>query len=335
MPNQSHQLAEARARQALRAANLPFDGDLTRASSTNNEIHLSEGEVIRVAAIANVRLTRETSLYPYLPDTHWRPRLIVEGETGGYDYVILQRKPGQPVAHVWPFLPPHRRRAIITDLSGCLRSIHATPRPKSLAPLSTTLHALDETGILPHVTLPLESTLERIGADPNADPGIINAALDYLACNRMHLDHYDRRHLVHADLTFENFLFVGRALSAVIDFEWARGAPADFDLDVLLRCCHLPKAHVAGHLQAQTRRADYEDIPGWLAEDYPELFSRPHLRERLTIYSMAFDVKGASEMPIPARRSDFDDLHPYNRLTHLLAGGGHIADTLDRIGLPR
>ena len=333
MPNRTFQLAEARARQALRAANLPFDGILTRASSTSNEIHMSDGEVIRVAEIANVRLARETGLYPYLPDAPWRPNLIVRGETGGYDYVILERKPGQPLAHVWPFLPPHRRRAVITDLAHCLRAIHATPVPTTLSPLRATLHCLDETAILPHVTLPLRSALERIGADPNADPGIIAAALDYLATNQTHLDDYNRKNIIHADLTFENLLFDGRQLSAVIDFEWSRGAPADLDLDVLLRCCYLPKAHVADHLQTLTRRADYEDIPVWLAEDYPELFSQPHLRERLTIYSMAYDVKSALETPIPARKSDFDELHPFNRLTHLLSGGGHIAATLDRIGL--
>ncbi len=51
-------------------------------------------------------------------------------------------------------------------------------------------------------------------------------------------------HLTHGDLTFENMLWDGSDLRAILDFEWSRTAPANVDLDVLLRMCCYPFLHV-------------------------------------------------------------------------------------------
>lgn len=330
-------LAEARARLTLRASGLPHDGALEAASSTHNEIHLSARHVIRVSTQLNRRLRREGLLYAFLPRASWSPSLVASGERSGTDYVIVDRKPGQPLAHCWPFLSAAQRREAVAGLAVVMRAIHAvpTPPPDALPPLEETLHLIDEVpgaGSLRRVQPMLEG-LDRLAADPHVDRGVVAMAQEYVMANAHHLDDFDRSHLVHGDLTFENVLHDGRGISAVIDFEWCRGGPPDIDLDVLLRCCAIPHAHVANQFQERTRPEDYAAVTGWLSEDYPELFSHPHLVERLTLYALGFDLRDALEQPLPVQRADVDDLHPYNRLVSLVSTGGHVALLLERAGL--
>ena len=42
---------------------------------------------------------------------------------------------------------------------------------------------------------------------------------------------------------------------------------------------------------SDTLARDYADVPYWLAEDYPELFSRPAQLDRCRIYAAAWDVE--------------------------------------------
>ncbi len=335
-------LAEARARQALRGSCLPYKGSLTAASSTHNEIHLSEQHVIRVSTELNDRLRREGQLYDYLPNADWGPSLVAAGNRSGTDYLIVDRKKGQPLAHTWPFLNVESRRRAITQLADCMKVLHNTPAPspEDVPPLNETMYLLNidvgqngETDRLGARVAPLLDGLARLGTDANADSGVIAMARDYVTTHAHHLDDYDDHFLIHGDLTFENVLFDQQAISAIVDFEWCRGAPMDVDLDVLLRCCAMPKAHVAAQFEGLTRPEDYESVPVWLAEDYPELFSRAGLVERLTLHSLAFDVQDALSAPLPEHRIDVDDLHPYNRLINLVSTGGHVALVLERVGL--
>ena len=124
--------------------------------------------------------------------------------------------------------------------------------------------------------------------------------------------------MIHGDLTFENVLWDGDAVTAIIDFEWARPAPRDLELDVLLRFCAYPFLHVADDYEAQTKAEAYEDVPSWLAEDYPQLFTTPDLRDRLRVYAIAFEVRQLLMLPPPAPARDLSPRHPLPRLLQLL-----------------
>ncbi len=323
-------LAEARARHVLRASRLPYTGPLERASSTRNEIWLTDRHVVRVNRTLSHRLRREAALYPHLPAAPWAPRLVAAGRAE-HDYLVVERRPGRPLAHCWPDLDPTQRRRAVAQLAACLRAIHATPAPDDLAPLPATPQLLGDAA--PPAVAPLLAGLDRLAADPNADPAVIALARDQVTAFAADLEPFDATHLIHGDLTFENVLWDGAAISAVVDFEWCRGAPPDLDLDVLLRCCAFPDAHVAAEHAARSRAVDYAPVVTWLAEDYPELFAQPGLARRLWLYSLAFDVREALEAPLPALRAQVPALHPWNRLVHQVSTGGHTALLLERMGL--
>jgi aminoglycoside phosphotransferase (APT) family kinase protein len=327
----SSRLSEARARQALRASRLPYRGRLERASSTRNETYLSDRHVVRINGEANQRLRREAQLYPHLPQGPWAPTKVAVGGEVGADYLIIERRPGAPLAHHWPDLGPDQRRRAVRTLAAHLKAIHATRTPPGIGHLEHTPHLLDHAAAPP--VRPLLEGLDRLATDPHADAGIVAAVRDYVVANWAHLDPFDTGHLIHGDLTFENVLWDGRDVSAVIDFEWCRGAPPDLDLDVLLRCCALPQAHVADAVQARTRPQDYEDVVWWLAEAYPRLFAHPRLFERLMLYALSFEVKLTIASPLPDHRPDDPDSHPYSRLVGLISTGGHVATALTRAGV--
>jgi aminoglycoside phosphotransferase (APT) family kinase protein len=324
-------LSEARARQALRASGLPYRTRLERASSTNNEIYLSDRYVVRINTRPDQRLRREASLYPHFPHLSWTPAMVAVGGETGADYLIIERKPGVPLAHYWPRLSTEKRRQAIASLADHLRTIHAIPTPDGIAPIEVPPQLI-EAGAAPPVR-PLLEGIDRLATDPRADQGVISDARDYVISTWPTLDGFDDGHLIHGDLTFENMLWDGRSVSAIIDFEWCRGAPADVDLDVLLRCCALPEAHVAASHQDRTQAEDYADVAYWLAEEYPALFSHANLTERLMLYALSFEVRLATMGPIPANRPDDPMGHPYNRLIGLLSSGGHVVQALHRAGI--
>jgi hypothetical protein len=146
------------------------------------------------------------------------------------------------------------------------------------------------------------------------------------------LEPFDTSHMVHGDLHFENVLWDGRAITALVDFEWARGGPADLDLDVLLRFCAFPYLHVAEDYEAITLSKDYAPVPYWLAEDYPELFDHPNLLERMRLYCIAYDVRELLTFPPPQDGFHLSPHHPVNRLERTAKGISHLdrlADGMD------
>ena len=65
-----------------------------------------------------------------------------------------------------------------------------------------------------------------------------------------------------------------------------------------------------------------------LGEDYPALFANPRLRDRLRVYSIAYDVRELLMDPPDRPVDQLSHLHPYHRLADTIGGRGHI-DLLD------
>jgi hypothetical protein len=94
----SDRFAETRARRALQGLGIDMPESLTRAASTRNEVHVAPNEVVRVNCRPDQRLRREGLLCRALPDASYFPRILgYSGETG-YDFVVVERKPGSGIA---------------------------------------------------------------------------------------------------------------------------------------------------------------------------------------------------------------------------------------------
>ena len=293
----SNQWAEARARRALAEAGLDYSMPLERASSVTNEVWISDAYVIRVNRRPNQRLRREAFLGPLLPPEVHYPEIVAYGGELGADWLIVRRRPGQVLSRQWPSMSTGERRSAIRQFAVLLRNLHGVRCPEDLPEIDAApqLLANREYGAV----APLLAALDGLETMPHVDPRLVVSLREIVEDTHGVLEPFDTSHIVHGDLHFENVLWDGRAITALLDFEWARGGPADLDLDVLLRFCAFPYLHVAEDYEAITLSKDYAPVPYWLAEDYPELFAHPNLLERMRLYCIAYDVRELLTFPPP------------------------------------
>lgn len=304
--------AVARARHALQQAGLPTDDDIVQANSTRNEVLIAGDYVVRVNREPNQRLHREAALVSELPIRVWTPRVVGHGGEIGADYLIVARRPGQPLSRAWPAMAPRDRRFAIAQLAEALDDLHNTPVPSTLPRLRRSTHLLDD-GDGPTLR-PVWKAIGAMRRQHQPDHALIDR-IEATVAERAHLfDVFPVSHLIHGDLTFENILWDGRQISALLDFEWCRGAPPELDIDSIARYCKYPFAHVPEAAATEQRPEDYAEVLGWLSADLPELFGTPDLEDRLLVIDIAFELHELMAHPELGARDELGPLHPLNRL---------------------
>ncbi len=316
MDQPADRLAVARARHALKEAGLPIDGDVVQASSTRNEVLITGDYVVRVNREPNQRLRREAELVAELPPRSWTPRIIGHGGDVGADYLIVARRPGRPLSRAWPNMAPRDRRFAIAQVAEALDDLHNTPAPTTVPRLRRTTHLLDEG---PGPTLrPVWQAIGALRRSSQPDHRLIDL-IERTVSERAHLfEQFAVSHLIHGDLSFENILWDGRQITALLDFEWCRGAPAELDIDSITRYCRFPFAHVPEPAASKQRPEDYIEVLSWLSADLPELFATPDLADRLLVIDIAFELHELVAHPDLSGREDLGPLHPLNRLASRL-----------------
>lgn len=315
--------AIARARRALQSAFLDIDMPLERASSVTNEVWISDEYVIRVNRRLDPRLRREAALAPHLPPEVRYPEIVAYGGKPGSDWLILKRVPGKVLARCWPDMTNHERREAIHQLAGALRALHCTQTPADLPDIDSTAPQLLSNRTFSPV-MPLLVAIDRLRELPNMQADLLDRTEALVVDTSKSLTPFNSTRLVHGDLTFENILWDGKKITALLDFEWARSGPADLDLDVLLRFCALPHLHVAEDYEHLTHAEDYREVPWWLAEDYPALFDFPDQFDRVRLYAIAYDVRDLLLQPPSDPVDTLSHQHAYHRLAATVNGTSYL-----------
>lgn len=315
-------LGRARALAALAQVGISAQG-LERVPSVTNEVWLTAEYVVRVNRDASMRLRREAVLSNVLPDGVGYPGVVQYGGEPGSDWLIMPRVPGRPLSRWWPTMSEGRRREAVRQIADRLRLVHETGCPR-LDGLHDAPQLLDPAEHGVHAVGRLLDAMQRAGRLPHVDAGIMAEAAGLVCDLAPALDPFDQQTIVHGDLTFENVLWDGERVTALLDFEFARPGPPDLDLDVLLRFAALPSLHVASDYEDQTRSEDYESVPWWLAEDYPELFAHERQFDRVRIYSLAWDVRELLAFPPLGSQRSLHPHHPYRRLVKVLRGTSYL-----------
>jgi aminoglycoside phosphotransferase len=320
-------MSQVRALHVLEAAGLGRPTNIVAASSVTNEVWMTPTHVARINRRATGRLRREAGLAPHLLPGCGYPGVVAAGAGGGMDWIVVHRVPGVPLAHAWPGLDRNARRSAIAQLAERLRHVHATPTPVGIDPLvGPQLLSAEHLSPFGH----LEDALSRARQLPGVPRTLLDELHGRIAELAGCIGVFDGSHLVHGDLTFENVMWDGGRLTAVVDFEWSRGAPRQLDLDVLLRMCAYPSLHVADEYQSVSRAEDYRDVPAWLVRAYPELFADPRLLDQLELFSLAYDLNELVHFPPPAEQ-ELPPLHAANRIAATLRGRGHLTRWFARV----
>jgi hygromycin-B 7''-O-kinase len=314
-------LSELRARRALSAARLDTSAPVVPIESVTNEVWACGDVVIRLNRRLHNRLQREAEISALLPPEVGYPRIIAVGRGHGNDWVALKRIPGSPLVRAWPFLDKVERRRAVEQFAGTLKALHASKVTPDLAD-TTDPPQLLQPG--PFATQPLVDGIDRLEQLPHIDRGVIDELRGFIRASRSALDPFEATTLIHGDLHFQNVLWDGRNVTALLDLEFARAAPPDLDLDVFLRFCAYPSLFVPVGREDEARREDYAAVAGWLMEDYTELFSHPRLVDRLRLYAIAFDVRNVLAQPPNGPLTGLTMRHPYRRLMQTVRNESYL-----------
>lgn len=318
-------------RSTLASAGFDASAPVERVQTVTNEVWRTRDVVVRINDDTTPRLRREAWIAAHLPAEVGYPPILAHAVGGGLDWMLQRRLPGVALAHAWPDLSRSERRGAVRDLAARLRALHATPAPIG-GPSTRVPHLLGDDP--DRVIEPLLAGLHEAGARALLDPGLVHDLTVMVEDAHEAMRPHPVSHLVHGDLTFENVLWHDGRTVAVLDLEFARGAPPDLDLDVLLRMCAHPELHVQDGIAARTHADDYAEVPFWLAEDHPAMFAHPSLPVRCRVYSIAYDVADVLTYPPPSVSSSLPPFHAVNRLKRTTAGTCHLARFLGEL-LPR
>lgn len=312
-------LNELKARQALFNAGIEDAGDLVRAPSVTNEVWMTDEYVVRLGFDQSGRLIREAAIAETLPLEVGCPELVKVGQEGHLTYLVSRRLAGVPLSQIWARLSEHERIATVRSLGDRLRALHQVPAvghppvPDPPQPLG---------GAEP--VAPLLEMLDRAGAVEGVDKLLLAETSDVIQRLRPFLKTFPTDHLVHGDLTFANVMWHAGEVTGLLDFEFARGAPADLDLDILLRMCAFPELFVDDDHVAEARRSDYDVVRVQLEAAHPEMFESTRLADRLRLYAIAFTVRELTTLgPIVTGSKQLPG-HPQQRLEALVHGTSYL-----------
>lgn len=265
----------------------------------SNEVWFAGPYDVRISSRpSRGRLLREAAVLAAVPAAVPCAAVVASGQTEAFSWLVQERLPGVPLVRVWPVLSPAERRGAVHQLGAVLRALLGV----AAGPAAVDVPVLD--AVPAGAPAGLSELVERL--QPAAG---VSGPLG----------------LIHGDLHFDNLLWHHGAISGLLDWEYAGVAPVDRELHLLLLFCAHPHLFVAEEYEPQAVAHLYREVPGWLREAYPELFAVPHLAERLTLQSIAYDLRQLARYPAVG---DVAPWHPLGRLRATVAGRG-IASLLE------
>jgi len=312
--------ANARVRLARLASALPVPTEDPRflPSYSNDAWRLGE-VVLRVCWRGDrQRFVKEAALAASLPWEVGYPDLVASGETQGMTWMITRRVEGVTLDAVWLDPDAGRVRAILDDYATRLRALHAwRPTGEAAALLQTHAEAPAETveAVVGRDVTPLpmgRSALLIPAAKALAfvDRGVVDAAWARMT-ELSDLDPFvgpPSESVAHCDATYPNILVEGARVSALLDFEWARLAPAWVELIAWTRLLEDMREEGVSPPPVLER----------LDASYPALFDVPRLRERLWLGELAYTLRHMVFWAPDAPEDRLSRDHPLHRLRRLI-----------------
>jgi hygromycin-B 7''-O-kinase len=314
--------ASLRARRVVHDAGLGDDLRLERVDSAVNEVWFAGPYVVRISSsLVTRRLQHELEVVSMLPPSVRYPSVVTYGRMDWIEWLVVDRVPGTVLSRAWLSMDGGERREAVRQLATTLHDLHSVQPPPSLHPPFLEGDSLECPHQLPVARV--KELIARASRLPFVNRGLLEAVENIVDGAAGALDDAHLDGLVHGDLHFENVLWDGERIT-LLDLEFARRGPRDLDLDVLLRFFADPSMHVADDYEHLARQADYGQVPGWMADDYPELFAHPRLMDRLKLYGISYDVRSLLLQPPRGAARTLSPHHPLNRLARVVEGRSHL-----------
>jgi aminoglycoside phosphotransferase len=195
--------------------------------SWSNEVWLGETAVVRISRCVDGSLAREAALAGLLPPDVGYPKVLGHDVTEGQEWMVAERLPGANLEVVWPTLDKTAREAAVTDLWSRLEAVHRTDLDavRAIGCTASPFYALVEADA--------RELLDGLLYNEAIEPALHGRLGDIL--RRMFRAVSDvPLVLSHTDAGPHDTVWDGTS-AVPVDFEFACPAPADLDLENILR----------------------------------------------------------------------------------------------------
>ena len=255
-----------------------------------------------------------------------------DGDADRAEWLISGRLPGETLADAWPDLDAGARRRAGEGLGRFLRAVHDDVA-LDLAPAWWT-DAHEPSGYhnayRPSVSI-APAMVDAARELPFADDALLDDIAAFVDDRLGHFVGDDgRTAFCHTDVHGHNLLVdpTTGELTGVLDWEGAHRAGPDVDLDMLLRWVaaadRFPSAPGA---PTRIAEGDAVELVAHVADAYPQLFERPHLRARLDVYEVQWQLVQLFFEAYWLRLGHGDASRPsasWDGLRNVLAGRHHL-----------
>lgn len=323
---------EERLRHIATRTGLDMTADRRLLESYSNDAWQVGDKIVRVCWRGDIsRLLREASVACALPREVPYPPVIDYGTDHEVSWMITTRLEGEVLSHAWPKLDRAERRSAIRELAKALAALHMWSPPAHLLAVITeraTQATADDVVGADINPLPVERAL-RLAPFAKTVP-FVDAALIDAAAQRMRelepydVTHADQGHVIHSDAHFANLLWSRGEIVALLDFEWVRLGPIEWELEPFFRNAASPPEI------SQGQPAESEPVYAWFRADYPELFTGPLLVERLWLADLACALRDVLVWPPYGVEEQLAPHHPLRRLHLAVEGPNHLVRLLEQ-----
>jgi scyllo-inosamine 4-kinase len=261
------------------------DKPITAASGFVNNVWMTPEVVIR---LNNGRFRNtfhhEADVLQHLKGSIPVPEVLDVGHrhTNG-EYIILRRLPGNDLEQAWPTMPVNERISVLHELGNILRNLHTIhPQDWMMNPWVQDARATGTFANGYHT--PPHMYCDLIASAAMQRPEIMTTleAAETFIAGRMAAFDGDTDVMVHGDMHFRNVMVHAGHVVGIIDFEGSLPAPADVELDMLLRELAPPSVTEGANHHA--------GVIGTLREGYPELFTHSALEQRIEVYEVIWQL---------------------------------------------
>ena len=208
------------------------------------------------------------------------PRIVAHGNVGGKNYLLMDRVSGKKLSEGWLGFSERQKERFLGQLVEQMRILHSvrfekysTQRPKEF---DTFLEAVDWQTDFGSVST------ETLTAETRANLALLTT---FYEDNKNLLSDSDPPVFVHNDLHLENILYEGDDITGLIDFDFSRQAPKDYELWMFVSFFSNPAYFVEEKLEAAWSQYECREDLKTFKRLYSELFSREDVLTRIRVIS--------------------------------------------------
>lgn len=290
--------------------------ELWLAESVTNQVWMASDYVLKIssgrfrAALWHERRVLELARRAGATEHGPFPVVRRYGKHGRSEWLMMDRAGGRCLREAWPALSTARRFDVMSQVGNVLRKLHALPSAAIEPPwLRDAIDRHDARNIYHCPFEEHDALLKNVPADSTAARYLPQIGSLLQMCHPAFAAARGKV-LTHGDVHLSNLMFADGKITALLDFEGAQAAPADQELDTLLRQVWHPDRF--GVRSRHHSEGDRNAMISALLDAYPALFVDEETNIRLVAYGTMMWLNEVHHYP-EARSSTVIDVPQISR----------------------